>query len=122
MAQVTLDDLRRIALALPGMEEGTSYGTPGFRVRGKLVARLWPEGDVLVLHVGAEERAALIATNPAVYFLTDHYRGSGMVLVHLTLASPDELAQLFAAAWRALAPKRLLAEYFAQETTDADRN
>ena len=31
---------RRLLLALPGVEEGPCYGTPGFRVRGKFLARL----------------------------------------------------------------------------------
>ena len=35
--------VRRIALRLPGAEEGTSYGTPAFKVRKKLFARLRPE-------------------------------------------------------------------------------
>jgi len=34
---VTLQTVRRIALAFPGVEEGPSYGTPGFRVRGKFL-------------------------------------------------------------------------------------
>ena len=36
----SLATVRRFALALPGVEEGHSYGTPGFRVRGKFLARL----------------------------------------------------------------------------------
>ena len=36
----TVDDVRRIALALPATAEKPSYGTPGFRVRDKLFARV----------------------------------------------------------------------------------
>jgi hypothetical protein len=39
-ARVTLETVRRLALAFPGVEEGLSYGTPGFRVRGRFLARL----------------------------------------------------------------------------------
>jgi hypothetical protein len=49
---VTWDEVREIALSLPGVEEGASYGTPAFRVRRKFLARLWPEEpDVLVLRL-----------------------------------------------------------------------
>ena len=37
---VTFDTVRQLGRALPGVEEGLSYGTPALRVRGKLFARL----------------------------------------------------------------------------------
>ena len=48
-SRVTLATVRRLALAFPGVEEGLSYGTPGFRVRGKFLARLWEDGQTLVV-------------------------------------------------------------------------
>ncbi|ATB47429.1 MmcQ/YjbR family DNA-binding protein [Corallococcus macrosporus] len=36
---LTFDALRELALSFPGMEEGTSFGTPAFRVRKKFIAR-----------------------------------------------------------------------------------
>lgn len=45
-SNTTFDTVRRLALALPGVEEGVSYGTPAFRVRGKLLARLREDGIV----------------------------------------------------------------------------
>ena len=37
---MTFDDVRKIALAWPEVDDGTSYGTPALRVRKKLLARL----------------------------------------------------------------------------------
>ena len=108
---VSWAEIQQIALALPGMTEGLSYGTPAMRLRGTLLARLWPEGDVLVLRVGEAERDALIASEPEVYFMTEHYRGSPMVLVRLGQVTSSALQQLFVATWRAAASKRLIAEY-----------
>jgi hypothetical protein len=42
---VTFDDVRRISLAGPGVEDGTSYGTPALKVRKKLLVRLKEDGD-----------------------------------------------------------------------------
>jgi hypothetical protein len=42
---VTFDDVRKIALAWPEVDDGTSYGTPALRVRKKLLARLKEDGD-----------------------------------------------------------------------------
>ncbi len=79
---VTYEQIRDFALTLPGVEEGTSYGTPALKVRGKLLARLREEG-VLVVRVGADAQEALIAMEPEVYFITPHYAGSWAVLVRL---------------------------------------
>ncbi len=53
---LTLTEVRRLLLALPGVEEGPCYGTPGFRVRGRFLARLWEDGETLVVKCGADER------------------------------------------------------------------
>ena len=47
----TWDDVVAIGLGLPGVEVGTSYGTPALRVRGKGLCRLRSEPDALVLRV-----------------------------------------------------------------------
>ena len=46
---LTHDALRKLFLALPGVEEAPCYGTPGFRVRKKLLARFHQDGESLVL-------------------------------------------------------------------------
>ena len=42
-------EVRRIALALDNVEEGTSYGTPAFKVRGELFVRMHQDGESLVV-------------------------------------------------------------------------
>ncbi len=106
---VTFDVVRALALALPGVEETTSYGTPAFKVRGKLIARLREEGDVLVVKAEIGHREALIAARPSVYFVTPHYLESRYVLVRLAAVDRDELADLLGDAWHLVAPKRLAA-------------
>jgi hypothetical protein len=109
---VTDEDVRRIALSLPETAEGPCYGTPGFRVKGKLFARIREEGDVLVVFVAdMEEKAALLASEPDVLFSLPHYDGHPSVLVRMGAVDADELAELLTDAWRARAPKRLLAAF-----------
>lgn len=43
----TIELVRRLALALPGVEEGVCFGTPAFYVRRKLMLRLWEDGEIL---------------------------------------------------------------------------
>jgi hypothetical protein len=107
-APVTFALVREIVLALPGVEEGTSYGTPAFRVRGKFLARLHEDGETLVIKCDYPERDLRMAIDPNAFFITDHYRSYPMLLVRLATVEQDVLRDLVELAWRALAPKRLL--------------
>lgn len=102
-------DVRRLALALPAVEERTSYGTPAFAVGRKVFARLHDRPGVLVLwRADMGEREALLERDPSVYFTTDHYDGYPMVLVRLERIAPAELAEVLQEAWEARATTRLL--------------
>ena len=105
------DDFCEMALAFPGVELGTAYGTPALRVARKFLARLKEDGETLVLKAGFDERDMLIETQPEAFFITDHYRGYPSVLIRLAKVHPPTLGHLFAQAWREAAPKRLLREF-----------
>ena len=105
---VDLESLRARALALPGVEEGTCYGTMAFRVRGKFLARLKEDGESLVIKVRFEERDELMRNDPETFYITDHYKDWPSVLVRLPNVKPDDLDMLLEDAWRRAAPKRLL--------------
>lgn len=98
---------------LPGVEEGTSYGTPALNVRGKLFARLKDAGT-LVMHSTIDEKEMLMQVDPKVYFETDHYKGWHVVLVRLNKISASKLRHPLEQAWRHKAPKRLVAAFDAR--------
>jgi hypothetical protein len=103
--------VRRLALALPGVEEGLCYGTPGFRVRGRFLARLWEDGETLIVKCGYDERDFRLRADPETFFTTEHYRGYPTVLVRLGRARRADVQELLEQAWRTQAPRRLIAEY-----------
>jgi hypothetical protein len=107
----SFETVREIALALPGVEEGLSYGTPAFRVGKKFLARLWEDGETLVVKIGFDEREVLMQADPATFFITDHYRGYPSILVRLAKVDPDRLREVLTEAWRNHASKRLVAEW-----------
>ena|SRR5215831_16982764 len=109
MAQpVTFETVRELALALPGVEEGTSYGTPAIPVRGRFLARLSEDGETLVVKCDYPERDLRVEINPDAVIITDHYRDHPLLLVRLAAVEEDDLRDLLEIAWRSLAPKRLL--------------
>ena len=102
------DTLWRLALALPGMEEGTSYGTPAFKVGSKLVARLKEDGESLVVLIDFEERERLLKADPATFYITDHYLNYPSILVRLPKVRATALRDLLEKAWRRAAPRRVV--------------
>jgi hypothetical protein len=105
--RINWDDVRKMALKLPGVEEGLCYGTPGFRVAGKLFARFHQDGESLVLYVEYAAREVLMGVHPDTFYVTDHYRCHPWMLVRISKLRPSELQDLMAAAWRLRAPRRL---------------
>src|SRR3954468_18873475 len=106
------DDVIATAKDLPGVEIGTSYGTPSLKVRGKFMCRLRSNPEALVMRViDLADREALLKGQPDIYFTTPHYDGYPAVLVRLESVDPETLAELIEDAWRVQAPKRVVAAH-----------
>ena len=109
------EELRALALALPEVEESSSYGRPAFKVRKKMIAcRRQDDPAVLVLRVDMAEQELMIRARPEAFFITPHYAGWPYVLVRLDEIEADELGELLTDAWLIQAPKRLAAAFLAQ--------
>ena len=104
---LTYRDVVHFSLALPGVEESTSYGTPALKVRGKLMVRLKEDQETVVLRTTWEERERLMTLYPDVFFLTDHYRAHPWVLMRLAAAPPANVPKWLHQAWLLAAPKSL---------------
>jgi hypothetical protein len=108
---VNEDDVRRAALSLPHTTEKPSYGTPGFRVRDRLFARIRVEDDSVVIWCAdLAEKEGLLASEPDKFFSTPHYDGHPTVLLRMAAVQPDELTELLADSWRLRAPAKVVAE------------
>jgi len=121
----TIDDVRTLALALPGVEEriGGHTGEPAWRCNGGQIAwmrgprktdlaqlaelgRTWPEGPVVAVHTETAALAEeLIAADPDVFFTIPHFAGYPAVLLRLDAIVPDHLGEVIADAWLLRAPK-----------------
>jgi hypothetical protein len=101
---VNFDTVRHIGLALPGVEESTAYGLPALKVHGKLLATVpanrSAEPASLVVRVDFDDRAELLAADPDVYYVTEHYAGYDAVLVRLSRVNPDVLRDLLGMAYK----------------------
>jgi hypothetical protein len=107
-------DVRRLALALPAVEEIDCDGFD-FRVGGQGFIWSYPErtpgkprvirSDIAVLYVGDEaEKQALLLGEPALFFAAPGYDGWPLVLLRLAAVDTSRLAELITDAWRMRAP------------------
>lgn len=104
---VTFATVRKIALALPGVEESSAYGSPALKVDGKILACIAinrsAEPGSLMIRVNSEDRDELIAADPEVYYVTDHYAPYNALLVRLSRVHPDGLRDLLGMAHKFVA-------------------
>jgi hypothetical protein len=115
------DDVRRLALRLPDVEEIDSDGFD-FRVANKGFVWSYPERrpgrqrrirtDVAVLFVGDEaEKQALLLGEPEVFFTTPGYDGLPLVMLRLDEVDFARLQELVVDAWRMRAPAEFVAVF-----------
>jgi hypothetical protein len=116
-AMADADDVRRLALALPHVQEIDSDGFD-FRVGGKGFVWSYPERepgkrrvirtDIAVLFVGDEaEKQALLLGEPGLFFTTPAYNDWPLVMLRLAEVDVERLAELVTDAWRMRAPAAL---------------
>lgn len=111
---VTIDDVRAVASRLPRAYEVLVRDRVKFRV-GRIVFLAFSR-DETVMGFGfpKEERAALVAADPAKFQLPSQ-GDMRYHWVHARLAAlgPAEMEELVLDAWQMVVPKRVAAGYFA---------
>ena len=124
----TWDQVRRYALALPGVSEETSRGSSAWLVNKKFF--VWerplrksdlaalgdaaPKGPILgVRTADLEMKEALLASGPDAVFTIPHFDGYPAVLVQLDKISAKDVKQLVEEAWLARASERAVRDYLA---------
>lgn len=101
-SKLSFETVRQIGLALPGVQESTAYGMPALKIEGKLLAAIPANRSVephsLVVRMSFEDREELLAADPNVYYLTEHYVGYDAVLVRLSCVTSEVLKDLLRTA------------------------
>jgi hypothetical protein len=104
------EELRRLALSLPEVEERETWGEATFRVRDKIFFMLSPSEQEASVRTSLEEQSMLLDLHPDAFTIA-HYTGRyGWVSVQLSAVDLDLIREIVVKAWRRTAPKRLVAE------------
>jgi hypothetical protein len=95
-------DFRRIALKLPGAEEGSHMGSPDFRVGGRIFATLASQdqgyGNLMLT---PEQQAAFIDEAPDIFLpIAAGWGRMGMTHIKLAAATEEVVAGALHTAWK----------------------
>jgi hypothetical protein len=100
-------EVEAFALTLPGAEASTSYRQPAVKVRGRMFVSTGHEPGSFHVRSTHEEKAVLMATDPATFWQTPHYQGWAGLLVRYGSADPERVRDVIARAWWDQAPVAL---------------
>jgi hypothetical protein len=123
MATAAVEDIRRAALALPEVSEGTYFGLLSYEVRDRTFATIQKGDTHVILHVDRDTADAAATRSPASHEVVSRNDGRIFVglRVHLTATPATAVADLVRLAWRNRAPKRLVAAHGAHEPSGHGR-
>ena len=100
----TFAAVEAIGRALPDVEVTTAWGQPALKVHGKMfvciASHKSAEPNTLVVMMDFADRDALVADDPATYYLKDHYLNYPCILVRLSRVHADALRDLITGAHR----------------------
>lgn len=98
MPRDSLARVRALALELPDVEEGTTFGYPAFKVGGKAFAWFPKKKEVEAGSLGVRmsflERDYRVRAEPSIYYVTPHYEGYTSVLARVDRMSDAALREL----------------------------
>ena len=106
----TFDDLRRIAMALPGAAEVLTWGTDvTFRIGKKIFAIGGDGASHVSIKASLDSQSDLVYRDPETFAAAPYVGRYGWINVDLGRIDLHELDTLLRQAWRMTAPKKLAA-------------
>jgi hypothetical protein len=108
---MTADDFRSLALSFPETVEAAHMNHPDFRVGGKIFATLGPNEEWGMVKLTPEQQRLFVRTEPEAFqSIKGAWGRRGCTQVKLETATEPSVRQALEAAWRNIAPKRMIQE------------
>ena len=105
---MTPDEIRRFCLSLPETAEGDHFGSPSFKVAGKIFCTVSSERPVMDFKLDPADQANLTGAHPGVVEPVDSYWGrKGWTYAWYETGEAALLEMLIRMSWAQVAPKRL---------------
>jgi hypothetical protein len=112
MSRPSIDVVRPLALALPEVVESQHFGTPDFRVRGKIFTTARHAEALCMMKLPPHIQEAMVTSRPDVFSLPPGgWAKHGATYANTDKIDLDLLKDLLDLAWRRAAPKKLAAAH-----------
>jgi hypothetical protein len=105
---MTLDQARKLALALPEAVESSHMGHPDFRVRKKIFASV--HKSRLVVKLTPEQQSIMVDAEPRIFApIPGGWGNQGWTAIDLKACDKLTMKSALLTAWKNVAPKKLVA-------------
>ena len=110
---MTISEARKLALALPGVEEKSHFNQPDFRVKGKIFAVLHAERNEIMVKLSIIDQSVFCAIDKNVIFpVPGGWGRKGATLISLKKVRRSIFLDALTTAWKTTAPAKLVAKYY----------
>lgn len=96
---LSYDDIVRMALELPDVEESLAYGGPCLKRKGRMMLAPKEDGETIAVKVDWETHDRLLEERPDIFYKTPHYETWPWFLVRFGLLSEAEVRDLLQTSW-----------------------
>jgi hypothetical protein len=96
---MTYDELVKIGLELPEVEDTFAWRTPALKRNGRYMLRLKEDGETIAVKLSWDSHDRMLSERPDLYFKTPHYEGYPALLARLEDLSLEEAGRLVQRSW-----------------------
>jgi len=113
---VTIEQVRKAALALPETEEKPHFHLASFRVRKKIFATIHSEKNYLMVKLNVIDQSVFCSFNKEIIFpVPGGWGRKGATFINLKKVKKNMLLDSLKTAWKSAAPLKLVEKHFGKE-------
>jgi len=110
---ITLSEARKLALALPEVEEKRHFNQPDYRVKGKIFAVLHAERNEIMVKLSIIDQSVFCAIDKnVIYPVPGEWGRKGATLINLKKVRRSIFLHALTTAWKTTAPVKIVAKYY----------
>jgi hypothetical protein len=113
---VTIEGVRKAALALPEVEEKPHFHLTSFRVKNKIFATIHADKNYVMVKLTLIDQSVFCTYNKEVIFpVPGGWGKKGATFINLKKVKRSMLVDALTTAWKTTAPAKLTEKYFGKE-------
>ena len=113
---VTIEQARKMALALPETEEKSHFHLAGFWIRNKIFATIHTDKNYVMVKLSSIDQSVFCSYNKEVIFPVPGGWGKhGATFINLKKVRKSMFHDALITAWKCTAPAKIVEKYFGKE-------